>query len=62
VEACEAEAGYDLLPTLRYAHSQRYLRGLAQAHALRVAGCEPVPLREAHGEAVAGLVLHLVRD
>ncbi len=61
VEAGEAEAGYDLLPTLRYAHSETYLRGLAQAHALRVARCARVPLREGHGEAIAGLVMHLYR-
>ena len=62
VEAGEADAGYDLLPTLRYAHSEAYLRGLAQARALRVARCARAPLREGHGEAIAGLTLHLVRD
>ena len=62
VEEGEADAGYDLLPTLRYAHSERYLRGLAQAHALRVARFERAPLREAHGEAITGLVMHLQRD
>jgi len=62
VEEGQAEAGYDLLPTLRYAHSQRYLRALAQAQALRVARCERAPLRQGHGEAITGLVMHLVRD
>ena len=62
VEAGEADAGYDLLPTLRYAHSERYLRELAQAHGLRVARCDRAPLREGHGEAIAGLAMHLVRD
>ena len=61
VEEGEADAGYDLLPTLRYAHSERYLRELAQAHALRVARCERAPLREGHGEAIAGLAMHLAR-
>lgn len=59
VEAGEADAGYDLLPTLRYAHSQPYLHGLAQTHALRVLRCQRAPLREGHGEAIAGLTLHL---
>jgi len=59
VEEGHADAGYDLLPTLRYTHSEAYLRGLAQAHALRVASCERAPLREGHGEAIAGLTLHL---
>ena len=62
VEEGHAESGYDLLPTLRYAHSERYLRGLAQAQAMRVARCERAPLREGHGEAITGLVMHLARD
>ena len=61
VEEGDAEAGYDLLPTLRYTHSERYLRGLAQAHALRVARRERAPLREGRGEAIAGLAMHLAR-
>ena len=62
VEAGDADAGYDLLPTLRYAHSEGYLRGLAQACALRVARCERAPLREGHDEAILGLAMHLQRD
>jgi predicted TPR repeat methyltransferase len=62
VEEGAADGGYDLLPTLRYAHSERYLRGLAQAHALRVVRFERAPLREGHGEAITGLVMHLRRD
>jgi predicted TPR repeat methyltransferase len=62
VEEGHADAGYDLLPTLRYAHSERYLRELAQGHALRVARCARAPLREGHGEAITGLVMHLARD
>ena len=62
VEEGEADVGYDLLPTLRYAHSERYLRGLAQARALRVACFGRAPLREGHGEAITGLVMHLQRD
>jgi predicted TPR repeat methyltransferase len=61
VEEGRADAGYDLLPTLRYAHSEAYLRGLAGAYALRVARCERAPLREARGEAIAGLAMHLQR-
>jgi predicted TPR repeat methyltransferase len=62
VEEGHADSGYDLLPTLRYAHSEAYLRELAQARGLRVARCERAPLREAHGEAIVGLTMHLVRD
>ena len=62
VEEGAADAGYDLLPTLRYAHSGTFLRELAQAHALRVRRCERASLREGHGEAITGLVMHLARD
>ena len=62
VEAGEADAGYDLLPTLRFAHTEAYLRELAQGRAMRVARCERAPLREGHGEAIAGLAMHLQRD
>jgi predicted TPR repeat methyltransferase len=62
VEEGDADAGYDLLPTLRYAHSERYLRALAQAHALRVVRSERTPLREGHGAPITGLVMHLQRD
>ena len=62
VEEGHADAGYDLLPTLRYTHSEAYLRGLARAHALRVTRCERAPLREGHGEAITGLALHLERE
>ena len=61
VEAGDAEVGYDLLPTLRYAHSEAYLRGLAQAHAFRVLRCERAPLREGRGAAITGLAMHLQR-
>src|ERR1700761_840673 len=62
VEEGHADAGYDLLPTLRYAHSEAWLRELARAHALRVTRCERATLREGHGEAIVGLTLHLQRD
>ena len=62
VEEGHAESGYDLLPTLRYAHSEAYLRELARARGLRVTRCERAPLREGRGEAIGGLTLHLQRD
>ena len=61
VEEGHADTGYDLLPTLRYAHSEIHLRELAQAHALLVTRCERAPLREGHGQAITGLVMHLCR-
>jgi predicted TPR repeat methyltransferase len=61
VEEGEAESGYDLLPTLRYTHSEAYLRELARAHALRVTRCERAPVGEGHCKAIAGLTMHLQR-
>ena len=61
VEEGEAESGYDLLPTLRYTHSEGYLRELAPAHGLRVMRSARAPLREGRGEAIAGLAMHLQR-
>lgn len=62
VEEGHADVGYDLLATLRYTHSERYLRELAGEHALRVTRCERAPLREGHGEAIGGIALHLQRS
>ena len=62
VEAGAADAGVDLMPTLRYTHSEAYLRALSAAHAMRVLRCERAPLREGHGAEIAGLYLHLERD
>ena len=62
VEEGHADVGYDLLPTLRYAHSEPYLRELAQARGLRVTRVARAPLREGHGQAIVGLAVHLQRD
>jgi predicted TPR repeat methyltransferase len=61
VEAGDADSGFDLLPTLRYNHSEAYLRRLAGDSGLRVLRCERTPLREGHGEAIDGLFMHLQR-
>jgi len=61
VEAGEADAGYDLLPTLRYTHSEAYLRGLAPSRGMDVLRVSQAPLRYASGAPVEGLVLHLRR-
>ena len=61
VEAGQADGGYDLLPTLRYTHSEPYLRRLAAEAGLQVARCVNGPLREGHGEPVDGSFMHLQR-
>ena len=61
VEAGAADAGYDLLPTLRYTHSEAYLRGLAPSRGMDVLRVSQAPLRYANRAPVEGLVLHLRR-
>ncbi len=50
---------FELLPSLRYAHSASYLRGLAADHDLDVAGLLREPLRQDQREAVDGLFVYL---
>ncbi|MEO5845122.1 MAG: methyltransferase domain-containing protein [Caldimonas sp.] len=62
VEALDGD-GVDLrlLPSLRYAHSQRYLGRLAAQHGFAVEAMELAPVREDQGEAVEGLYVLLRR-
>jgi predicted TPR repeat methyltransferase len=59
VESCEADAGFDLLPSLRYAHSERYLRALADECGFEMRGVERAALREEKGRPVDGLIFVL---
>ena len=61
VEAGEADAGFDLLPSLRFNHAEPYLRALAAERGLRVLRFERGPLRESRGEAIDGFFVHLQR-
>ena len=61
VEAGEADAGFDLLPSLRFNHSERHVRELAARSGLRVSSLARRPLREARGEVLEGLFVHLRR-
>jgi predicted TPR repeat methyltransferase len=47
--------GYVLRSTLRYAHTERYLRTLAQAHGLQVCATRRHALRQDHGATIVGL-------
>ncbi|MFT3719695.1 tetratricopeptide repeat protein [Pseudorhodoferax sp.] len=58
VERADGE-GSRLLPSLRYAHSEAYLRALAARHGLAVAALQPATLREDQRQPIAGLVLCL---
>jgi predicted TPR repeat methyltransferase len=54
IEITEAEAGFDLLPNLRYAHSERYVQQVAQSSSLQVVSVLKGPLRLEQGAAVEG--------
>ena len=54
-----AEGSFQLLPTLRYAHSVSYLRQLASRHRFTVELCEQVNLRRDRGATIAGTILVL---
>lgn len=59
VEVCRAEAGYELLPSLRYAHTEKYIHDLASTHEFRFVGCREGSLRTEAGIPVQGLAFHL---
>jgi len=61
VELCEAEAGFDLLPSLRYAHSESYIRQLAEHNQFHLLGVAKGSLREEDHQPVQGLAFHLGR-
>jgi len=52
-EHCEGN-GYQLLPTCRYAHSEGYIRELAQRHGLAIRAARETELRVDHGVPVSG--------
>lgn len=54
VEEC-TEADFVLRPSLRYAHSEAYLRRLAQGNGLRVTALERGTVREEQRQPIAGL-------
>lgn len=57
-ERCDGD-GYRLLPSSRYAHSDGYVRGLAQRHGLAVRAARDTVLRTDHARPVSG-VLYLL--
>jgi len=62
VEALDDDAAdMRLLPSLRYAHSRRYLAGLATQHGFEVAAIDPAPVREEQGVPIEGLYVVLRR-
>lgn len=52
-------ADFRLLPSLRYAHSEHYLRTLAATHGLRVVHSQHGPIRHDQRQPIGGLFLFL---
>jgi predicted TPR repeat methyltransferase len=59
--ARDGVADFELCPSLRYAHSEAYLRRLAAAHGFEVASLHEAPIREDQRETIAGLYVCCVR-
>jgi len=59
VEVCGDEVCFDLLPSLRYAHSEKYIRQLAGEHGFQIVGLRECRLRVEAGIPVPGLAVHL---
>jgi predicted TPR repeat methyltransferase len=53
------DEGVHLMGSLRYAHRERYLRGLAARHGFEVVAVEPAPIRQDQRETVHGLYVTL---
>ena len=59
--AADEGDGFRLLPSLRYAHSERYLRALALQHGFTVVRLLRAPIREDQQQPIDGLYCYLSR-
>jgi predicted TPR repeat methyltransferase len=59
VESLDDEREFALRPSQRYAHSQRYLRGLAQRHGFEVVHIERHTIREDQRQPIEGSFVYL---
>jgi predicted TPR repeat methyltransferase len=61
-ECAAAESvDFELLPSLRYAHSERYLRALAARHGFDLLQLIRAPIREDQREPIRGMYVYLAR-
>jgi predicted TPR repeat methyltransferase len=60
-ESAGSATDMQLLPSLRYAHSEAYVRRAAEASGLAVDEIVPAPIREDQGVPIAGLLVFLSR-
>lgn len=61
VESTDDAHDYRLMPSQRYAHSERYLRTLAASHGLTVAKTLAQPIRQDQHQSIDGLYMYLVK-
>jgi predicted TPR repeat methyltransferase len=57
-----ARGSFELLPTLRYAHSMTYVRGLASRYGFTVEFCEQIDLRRDKNAIIEGTIFVLRRQ
>jgi predicted TPR repeat methyltransferase len=63
VELARSETlDFELLPSLRYAHSERYVRQLAAEQGFELVHLARAPVREDQQRAIEGLLIHLRRS
>lgn len=61
VELLRGEGGMQLLPSLRYAHTESHVRQLAADHDFQVIGVHTAPLRQDQQRSVTGLYVVLAK-
>jgi predicted TPR repeat methyltransferase len=59
VEEWTGDDGLRLMPSLRYAHSEAYVRRLAQTHGMQVRNTVRAPIREDQRRPIEGLYVYL---
>ncbi len=59
--AADEAVDFELLPSLRYAHSERYLRALAERHGFDLLQLIRAPIREDQREPIHGMYVYLAR-
>ena len=59
--AADERSDFELLPSLRYAHSERYLRALAAQHGFDLVQLIRAPIREDQREPIHGMFVYLRR-
>lgn len=59
VELAGGGDDFELRPSLRYAHSERFVRRLAESHGLALRQCLRQPIREEQGAPIDGLFVYL---